>query len=115
MIVLFHEDDLFRISVPTLLLILLYFLIKSNQFKLIKSFLSSFSNFPKKRRNSPNLLKHSVGSDQFLLIPSTDPIDTITPLADMAETGGPLAQAFALLSLSEDGSHTVAEVVKAYR
>ena len=61
------------------------------------------------------MLKHSFDPNQFLLKSSSDTIDTITPLADMAEPGGPLAQALSLLSLSEDGIHTVAEVVKAYR
>ena len=33
----------------------------------------------------------------------------------MADPGEPLTQAYALLALSADESHTVAEVVKAYK
>ena len=35
--------------------------------------------------------------------------------AEMVDPGEPLAQAYAFLALSADESHTVAEVVKAYK
>ena len=35
--------------------------------------------------------------------------------SEMVDSGEPLAQAYAVLALSTDESHTVAEVVKAYK